>query len=228
MSACYSERRLFVPSYSVEMQLLVVARRDAQAHRSSRPGSSSHDGITISSLHVFNRKKRSTNIPSVKLLIASLLWGFWARYLSVTSGSPSLIIKWIIIKLLKTIVHVESRSRFVRARKISATPASPAWVATRMCSTYLDLGAASYVYGMHRLARPKSRTGGRCRRVQTALLTLILVPPFTDFSNELAILLGVVDGGAGAAEQAVVVAVGGRRAIAAYRSAAVGGGQQEE
>jgi hypothetical protein len=135
MSACYSERRLFVPSYSVEMQLLVVARRDAQAHRSSRPGSSSHDGITISSLHVFNRKKRSTNIPSVKLLMASLLWGFWARYLS------------------------ESRSRFVRARKISATPASPAWVATRMCSTYLDLGAASYVYGMHRLARPKVANG---------------------------------------------------------------------
>jgi hypothetical protein len=56
-----------------------------------------------------------------------------------------------------------------------------------------------------------------------ALLTLILVPPFTDFSNELAILLGVVDGGAGGAEQAGVVAVGGRRAIAAYRSAAVDG-----
>lgn len=59
--------------------------------------------------------------------------------------------------------------------------------------------------------------------MQTALLTLILVPPFTDFSNELAISLGVVDGGAGAAEQAGVVAVGGRRAIAAYRSAAVSG-----
>lgn len=40
-------------------------------------------------------------------------------------------------------VHVESRRRFVRARKISPTPASPAWVATRMCSTYLDFGAAS-------------------------------------------------------------------------------------
>jgi hypothetical protein len=47
------------------------------------------------------------------------------------------------IKLLKTMVHVESRSRFVRARKISATPASPACVATKMCSTYLDFGAAS-------------------------------------------------------------------------------------
>ena len=30
------------------------------------------------------------------------------------------------------------------ARKISATPASPVCVATRICSTYLDLGAASW------------------------------------------------------------------------------------
>ena len=44
---------------------------------------------------------------------------------------------------LKTIVHVESLRRFCKALKISATPASPAWVATRMCSTYLALGGAS-------------------------------------------------------------------------------------
>ena len=30
------------------------------------------------------------------------------------------------------------------ARKISATPASPVCVATRICSTYLDFGAASW------------------------------------------------------------------------------------
>lgn len=56
---------------------------------------------------------------------------------------------------LKTMVHVESRSRFWSARNISATPASPAWVAIRMCSTYLALGAASFIF----------------------------VPPFTDFSK---------------------------------------------
>lgn len=75
--------------------------------------------------------------------MASFLVGFCARYFKVTSGSPSRIIRCTMIKLLKTMVHVESRKRFVRARKISATPASPAWVATRMCSTYFDLGAAS-------------------------------------------------------------------------------------
>lgn len=46
---------------------------------------------------------------------------------------------------LNTIVHVESRNLFCNARNISATPASPACVATRICSTYLDLGAASYI-----------------------------------------------------------------------------------
>lgn len=44
---------------------------------------------------------------------------------------------------LKTIVHVESRSRNWRVRKISATPASPLWVARRMCSMYFALGGAS-------------------------------------------------------------------------------------
>jgi len=83
------------------------------------------------------------DIPSVKLLIASLRCGCCARNLSVTSGSPSRIMRWTIMRALKTIVHVESRNLFVRALKISATPASPAWVAIRICSTYLDLGAAS-------------------------------------------------------------------------------------
>ena len=78
--------------------------------------------------------------------MASFRCGFWARYLSVTSGSPSRIMRCTIIKLLKTMVHVESRRRLVRARKISATPASPACVATRICSTYLDFGAASCAY----------------------------------------------------------------------------------
>lgn len=44
---------------------------------------------------------------------------------------------------LKAMVHVESLNLFCKARNISATPASPACVATRMCSTYFDLGAAS-------------------------------------------------------------------------------------
>jgi hypothetical protein len=86
------------------------------------------------------------NIPSVNELIASFRCGFCARYLRVTSGSPSRIMRCTMIKLLKTMVHVESRNRFVRARKISATPASPAWVATRICSTYFDFGAASYTW----------------------------------------------------------------------------------
>lgn len=88
---------------------------------------------------------QSEHVPSVNELIASFLVGLSAKYFKVTSGSPSRIIRCTMIKLLKTMVHVESRRRFVRARKISATPASPAWVATRMCSTYLDFGAASYV-----------------------------------------------------------------------------------
>jgi hypothetical protein len=81
-------------------------------------------------------------------------------------------------------VHVESRRRFVRARKISATPASPACVATRMCSTYFDLGAASYVVVLAcamrwvMLATTDSWERG--------MATLILVPPFTLFSKELA------------------------------------------
>ena len=80
--------------------------------------------------------------PSENPLIASLL-GFSAMYCKVASNCPSLIIRWTTIRALKTIVHVESRSRSCRVRNISATPASPVWVATRICSIYLDLGAAS-------------------------------------------------------------------------------------
>lgn len=94
-------------------------------------------------------------VPSEKPPIASLE-GESARYLSVTLGSPSRIIRWTMMSALNTIVQVESRNLFCIALKISATPASPACVATSMCSTYLALGAAN----------------------------LIFVPPFTDFSKE--------------------------------------------
>lgn len=76
---------------------------------------------------------------------------------------------------LNTIVHVESRSRFCNARKISATPASPAWVATRICSTYFALGGASCFHEINEIDS---------RAVNGRLLALILVPPLTDFSNE--------------------------------------------
>ena len=94
------------------------------------------------------------------------LEGESARYLSVTLGSPSRIMRWTMISALNTIVHVESRSLFCIALKISATPASPAWVATSMCSTYLALGAAN----------------------------LIFVPPFTDFSKEPDMATLMLDG----------------------------------
>lgn len=114
------------------------------------------------------------DVPSEKLLIASLE-GESARYFSVTLGSPSLIIRWTIIRALNTIVHVESLRRFCNARKISATPASPACVATNICSTYLAFGGASW-----------QRMISSCifKRGNTQGLALILVPPFTDFSNE--------------------------------------------
>lgn len=83
--------------------------------------------------------------PSVKLLIAIFL-GFSAMYCNVASSAPSRIIKWITIRDLNTMVHVESRSRNCSVRNISATPTSPASVATKICSIYLDLGAASYVH----------------------------------------------------------------------------------
>jgi hypothetical protein len=127
------------------------------------------------------------NVPSVKELIASFRCGFCARYFSVTSGSPSLIIRCIMIKLLNTIVHVESRSRFVRARNISATPASPACVATKICSTYFDFGAASYTCVSVGLSWTLARVWHCDTKPEGERMpTLILVPPFTLFSNELA------------------------------------------
>ena len=49
-----------------------------------------------------------------------------------------------VIRLLKTTVHVESRNRNWSARKTSPTPASPACVATRICSIYFVFGGAAY------------------------------------------------------------------------------------
>ena len=115
----------------------------------------------------------SLNVPSEKLLIASFD-GESATYLSVTFGSPSLIIKCTMISALNTIVHVESLKRFCRVRNISATPASPAWVATRICSTYLALGGASYFNAVSRVVRIRNHP----------LLALIFVPPLTDFSKD--------------------------------------------
>ena len=74
--------------------------------------------------------------------MASLL-GDSAKYLNVTSGAPSLIMRWTMMSDLKTIVQVESRSRNWSVRKTSATPASPPCVADSMASTYFNLGAAS-------------------------------------------------------------------------------------
>ena len=102
------------------------------------------------------------------------LKGNSATYFSVTLGSPSRIMRCTIISALKTIVHVESLRRFCRVRNISATPASPAWVATRMCSTYLALGGASCFLWL---------TKGSQYRMMGPL-ALIFVPPLTDFSKD--------------------------------------------
>lgn len=84
------------------------------------------------------------------------IFGCFAKYVSVASGYPSRIIRCTVIRPLKTTVHVESRRRYCSARKTSPTPASPEWVATRMCSMYFVFGGAA----------------------------LILVAPLTDFSKE--------------------------------------------
>lgn len=115
----------------------------------------------------------SLDVPSEKLLIASFD-GESATYLSVTFGSPSLIIKCTMISALNTIVHVESLKRFCRVRNIPATPASPAWVATSICSTYLALGGASYLRAVSRVVPTRGHP----------MLALIFVPPLTDFSKD--------------------------------------------
>lgn len=96
--------------------------------------------------HPCDSKAVKSYIPSEKLLIA-ILDGASPKDFNVTFGSPSLIIRCTIMSALNTIVHVESRNLCCRVLNTSATPASPAWVATSMCSTYLDLGAASYTNG---------------------------------------------------------------------------------
>lgn len=83
-----------------------------------------------------------SDLPSEKLLMATLR-GLSARYSSVAFSAPSRIIICKTMRDLKTIVHVESRNRNCRVRKISPTPASPLRVATRMCSMYFDFGGAS-------------------------------------------------------------------------------------
>ena len=110
----------------------------------------------------------------MKLLIASFV-GDSAKYFNVTLGSPSRIIKCTMMSDLKTIVHVESLNLFCSARKTSATPASPACVATKICSTYLDLGAASYFQPISWVSK---------LRLERIAITLIFVAPFTEFSNE--------------------------------------------
>lgn len=115
-----------------------------------------------------------------------------ARYDRVTSCEPSRIIKCTVIKLLNTTVHVESRSRFCKERKTSATPASPECVAIRMCSIYFVFGGAAYsgqlvVTHMAPLLH-LLRSGD--------ILTLIFVAPLTDFSKELAMLSSLCASGA--------------------------------
>jgi hypothetical protein len=106
-----------------------------------------------------------------------------------------------VIKLLNTTVHVESRKRFCSARNTSATPASPECVAIKMCSMYLfgrhgQLSSGGSGCGKNRTLTSEGRPvdmkvskamQGMLRSPFDCLLTLILVAPFTDFSNELAI-----------------------------------------
>src|SRR5436190_23369229 len=75
----------------------------------------------------------------------AILRGCCARYLNAAPGEPSRIIICITISDLNTMVHVESRNRCCSVRNISATPASLC-VAVRICSMYLDLGAAFYQF----------------------------------------------------------------------------------
>lgn len=76
--------------------------------------------------------------------LMAILLGLSARYCNVASSTPSRIMRWMTMSALNTIVHVESISRYCSVRNTSPTPASPVCVANRMCSMYLDLGAASY------------------------------------------------------------------------------------
>jgi hypothetical protein len=77
------------------------------------------------------------SLPSLMLLLIASIFRCFARYDNVTSGEPSLIIIWTVIRLLNTTVHVESRRRFCKTLNTSATPCSPECVAIKMCSMYL-------------------------------------------------------------------------------------------
>lgn len=125
-------------------------------------------------------------VPSEKLLIATFD-GDSDRNLNVTFGAPSLIIRCTMMSPLKTIVHVESRSRCVNVRKTSATPASPACVATRRCSTYFDLGAAS-------CSVPCEHTAMSYTAASIAPPTFCFVAPLTDFSNDWDMLFLAAEG----------------------------------
>lgn len=82
-------------------------------------------------------------------------------------------------------VHAESRSLCCNVRNTSATPASPVWVATRIVSTYLDLGAASCC------AERRSVSGHIPRiRASSDKLTLSFVAPLTDFSKLVIVFFG--------------------------------------
>lgn len=72
----------------------------------------------------YSQVKIVEHVPSVKLLIASIL-RCRARNCNVTSGDPSRIMRWTVMRPLKTTVHVESRKRYCSVRKTSAMPASP-------------------------------------------------------------------------------------------------------
>ena len=121
------------------------------------------------------------HVPSVKVLIESFD-GESDMYFKVTFGAPSRIIRCTTIRDLKTIVHVESRSRYWRVRKTSATPASPLCVERRIRSTYL--GAASWGF---EVCRQPSTVYSCLGMLFHHRHTLIFVAPFTDFSKELAI-----------------------------------------
>jgi hypothetical protein len=86
-------------------------------------------------------KEIGLDSPSVKLPTNKEL-RLLAKKARVTSGEPSRIMRWTVMRPLNTIVHVESRSRYCSARMTSPTPASPECVATRMCSMYLVFGGA--------------------------------------------------------------------------------------
>lgn len=91
---------------------------------------------------------------------------------------------------LNTIVHAESRSRSCSVRKTSATPASPVRVATRICSMYLDFGAASCA---NPVVSERAHRARQIREEHIALRTLSLVAPFTDFSKLPATILTPAD-----------------------------------